>query len=831
MAIRDLIVRVSAQSSDFEKRIASAQRSLVSLSEKASSIGQTATFALALPIGAFAAAALRSAAQFESLEKGLTAVSGSATEAQRQLERLKKVAELPGLGFREAVQGSINLQAAGFSAATSERALKAFGNALATIGKGRAELDGVILALGQIQSKGKFSAEELNQLAERLPQIRVALKNAFGTADTEVLQKLGLSTSEIINRIIGEFEKLPQVTGGLGNSFENIRDRIERSMAAAGKSLAPFAQAVLDAADPIIASLGNIAASFAGLPDPIKNATVALLGLSVAVGPISVIVANLQKLAAVSLGLAASPLTLPLLALGAAALATKDQLEKLDRAYDSLSQRKGQGFGLEDLKDPKNAAAIRETIGQIDTFGIRVTGTATAARAASGDIAAAFAALKIQPFGQLQAEAGKAKAALDQITQAFREGRATSEDVANATKAYHENLQKLGLETKTTTKAHREHREAVANLVDIFRDINKALSERTEGARLEQEIFRVMEGAEGLRDVSIPAAENLRVLFERSIDPATRLSQTIAGVQDEIQKLASSNALEQFGIKVESATRGLKIEPPRTSDEVVQDAIRQQQTVIQDAATKAGKIQFPTKSVSEFGRQISTVMTDMSRGIVDAISGTKSLGDAMLKVAQDISQGFLRFVIEKGIKLALEGLDQLLGKLFKVGSVFGSIFGGGGSSIGGAAGSVGKSASSAASSASSAAVQGLSGWIAAASSAVSAVFDVLQFTQLRRMEQDLGRVEVTTRGQLNQLVSIQGSLNQWLPYLGGIQGILGAQGAALQEVGDLLASGKVISQQSQVTAPITINFNGVTDARQQASEIVRVLRQLDPRFA
>ncbi len=205
--------------------------------------------------GSFAAAAfgtfaVKTAADFDSLRRGLTAVAGSADEANKQFQRLKEVAKAPGLGFKEAIQGSINLQAAGLSAQTAERALSAFGNALATVGKGKAELDGVITALTQIQSKGKVSAEEINQLAERLPQIRVAMQGAFGTADTEKIAKMGVDAGKFIEKVVEQFEKLPKATGGAQTAFENFRDAVE-------KASEPIGKAILDA---VLPSLEDITA-------------------------------------------------------------------------------------------------------------------------------------------------------------------------------------------------------------------------------------------------------------------------------------------------------------------------------------------------------------------------------------------------------------------------------------------------------------------------------------------------------------------------------------------------------------------------------------------
>src|SRR5690606_19122085 len=88
--------------------------------------------------------------KLQSLEKGLAAVAGSTGAAQKQLEELREVAKLPGLGLEEAVRGSIALQAIGISADEAKRAILQFGNAVATVGKGRAELDRALYGLQQL---------------------------------------------------------------------------------------------------------------------------------------------------------------------------------------------------------------------------------------------------------------------------------------------------------------------------------------------------------------------------------------------------------------------------------------------------------------------------------------------------------------------------------------------------------------------------------------------------------------------------------------------------------------------------------------------------------
>lgn len=258
MAVADTLITryvLTDQYSDKAKRIERATKQIASSMDDAgkrasglgsvlSSLGRGALGALqgmATAVGAgavgilgLAGVAVKASADMDSLKRALTAVAGSSEEAERQLARLKEVAKAPGLGLKEAIQGSIRLQAAGFSAQLAERALKAFGNAVAASAGGKEELDGVTVALAQIASKGKISAEEIMQLAERIPQIRKAMQAAFGTSDTEALQEMGIGAEEFVGKIVTELEKIPPVTGGAKNALENLGDAMFQAFAQAG---------------------------------------------------------------------------------------------------------------------------------------------------------------------------------------------------------------------------------------------------------------------------------------------------------------------------------------------------------------------------------------------------------------------------------------------------------------------------------------------------------------------------------------------------------------------------------------------------------------------
>lgn len=223
---------------------AAAVRSLQRVGQSAKSVGEAirtaadATRLFELAQNSFASVTgVQAAMAYDSQVRGLAAYAKNAEELQTQLGRLKEIAKLPGLGLTEVRAGVLNLEAAGLSAQTSERALMAFGNALALVGKGKSELDGVILALGQIASKGSISAEEINQIAERVPQIRQVLVSAFGTASTEAIQKMGLSADVAIGKIIAGLEMLPKATSSALTTFENLQDALEQAFLPIGRGI------------------------------------------------------------------------------------------------------------------------------------------------------------------------------------------------------------------------------------------------------------------------------------------------------------------------------------------------------------------------------------------------------------------------------------------------------------------------------------------------------------------------------------------------------------------------------------------------------------------
>jgi tape measure domain-containing protein len=294
MALAQLNVTLGLQIQSFQKSLNRLERDINRFQRRFETIGTNLTQSISLPLAALAGSAVTAFGEFESLERAFAAVAAEGTNVSEEIERLRKIAQAPGLGFSQAVQASTRLQAVGLSAGQAARVVEQFGNAVARSGGGAESLDGAVLALTQIASKGKISAEEINQLSERIFEIRPALEAAFGTADSEQLQKLGISAEEFIAKVTEELAKLERVDGGLANSFENLRDAARQAFTDIGREISKTI-GLPGVLDRIGEALGRAATFFKNLSPEAKRLAINIGLIAIAAGPVLIIIAKLAS--------------------------------------------------------------------------------------------------------------------------------------------------------------------------------------------------------------------------------------------------------------------------------------------------------------------------------------------------------------------------------------------------------------------------------------------------------------------------------------------------------------------------------------------------------
>jgi tape measure domain-containing protein len=237
MALGKLNLKLGIDVSNLEKELGKVERSMSRFGSKMQNVGTTLSESLTLPIIALGGAALKSFADMERLELGLTAIMGSSKAAEVELQKLRKTAENPGLALPQVVQASSTLQAVGLSADAARETILQFGNATARAGKGAVVFDELIFAFSKIQSTGKITQESLNQIAERLPGFTTLLQETFGASTAEGINATGISAVNFSKQTVEALSTLERAKGGLGNAFDNLKDNVTASLAELGKTI------------------------------------------------------------------------------------------------------------------------------------------------------------------------------------------------------------------------------------------------------------------------------------------------------------------------------------------------------------------------------------------------------------------------------------------------------------------------------------------------------------------------------------------------------------------------------------------------------------------
>lgn len=374
---------IDAEISSFVKNISKAQARMDAFAEEVGkqvaeigrtmqSIGGALSIGVTAPLTALGAASLKAFGDVESLKNGLIALTGSADEAGRQMARLTKLTDIPGLSLEALTKGSINLQTIGFSAEKAEKAMAGLGNAIALVGGGQQDFEGALYGLQQLANTEFPLGEDLNILKERLPQITPLLRDTFGTARTEELQKLKVTSAQVVDTIIAGLDKLPKAAVGFNGALSQIRNTITVALADIGETINKTFD-VTGALQSLKSSLQSATEWFKNLSPEARKAIVVIGGLAAAIGPLLVAIGGLLQLAPL-VGTAFAVITGPV---GAAVAAVGLAVAGIIKYWDEIKDYFTTGQGGKFWDSIKNAAtslwnSLKSIFGTIRSFVIDI---------------------------------------------------------------------------------------------------------------------------------------------------------------------------------------------------------------------------------------------------------------------------------------------------------------------------------------------------------------------------------------------------------------------------------------------------------------------------
>ena len=245
-----MTIFIGGDNSDFLKKWESTKRALrKGLGSEAMAASESIATGLAAAtaaLAAFGVASIKLAGDMDASRKALTTLLGDAKAAEKMLADLATFAadtpfELPGL-----LTASKKLLAFGFASQDIIPMLAAIGDAAAMLGIGEEGISRLTNAIGQMQAKGKVSAEEMMQLAEAGVPAWKFLADAIGK-DIPTAMKMAeqgaIDSTTGINALLmgmqskfqGGMEAMSKTIPGL---MSTIKDNVSMVMVEIGDSIA-----------------------------------------------------------------------------------------------------------------------------------------------------------------------------------------------------------------------------------------------------------------------------------------------------------------------------------------------------------------------------------------------------------------------------------------------------------------------------------------------------------------------------------------------------------------------------------------------------------------
>ncbi|MEW8073634.1 MAG: tape measure protein [Candidatus Thiodiazotropha endolucinida] len=288
--IRGKITGVSAELSKTRNHYRQAAKEAKNYGDSVGKAGKlSATFGRLLPVAALAGAVKwfkDAAVGAHTLQKGFEVVSGSTETAAKEMDYLRQTASRLGLPLREAGKAYLSLAAAAKGTALEGQAsrdiFEAVSTAMGRLGRTSAETEGALLAIQQMISKGKVSAEELRgQLGERLPGAFQAAARAMGVTTAELgdmLQAGEIIAEDLLPKLAGELNNLYDDGTRIetfGASWNRLKNSVSGAFAAINESSG--AMNLLGGTMEYIGSAVTVlSVGFVTLVEKIKGATIAV---------------------------------------------------------------------------------------------------------------------------------------------------------------------------------------------------------------------------------------------------------------------------------------------------------------------------------------------------------------------------------------------------------------------------------------------------------------------------------------------------------------------------------------------------------------------------
>jgi len=289
MNIGNLIAKIGVDSKGLDKGLGQAMGKFKRFGKNTKALGRDLTKSLTVPILGLAGAAVKSAADLETLQTSFVSLTGGAKQAADMVDRLNAFAANTPFQLEDIGNAARQLLASGSDIGEVNDQLQFLGDIAATSQKPIGELSAIF---AKVNAKGKVELESLNQLAERGIPIFTALSEATGlpadklgagAVSVEQFNAVLKSMAEEGGFAAGAMQRLSQTAAG---KFSTALDNLKQAGANIGRALLPSVNKLLD-------SVTSLAKRFANMNSKTRNTIVVVGAIAAAIGPLLVVLPQL----------------------------------------------------------------------------------------------------------------------------------------------------------------------------------------------------------------------------------------------------------------------------------------------------------------------------------------------------------------------------------------------------------------------------------------------------------------------------------------------------------------------------------------------------------
>jgi tape measure domain-containing protein len=218
-------VKLGLIDKNFAYGLKKAEKEVKKFGDRMNTLGTRITKGISLPFAVAGAASVKMAADMEQAKVALTTLTGSVSIATKQMQQLKQFSATTPFEFPELLSATRRMMAFGFQAKETIPTLKLLGNASFALGQGAEGVNNMILALGQMQMKGRVQSEEMTR---QLGQYINAWKYLANYLKVDVPTAMKMTEKRMIDGATG----VKAILLGLANDkrFENGMQKMSRTL-------------------------------------------------------------------------------------------------------------------------------------------------------------------------------------------------------------------------------------------------------------------------------------------------------------------------------------------------------------------------------------------------------------------------------------------------------------------------------------------------------------------------------------------------------------------------------------------------------------------------